>query len=243
MRLVTIANQKGGCGKTTTTLALAQAAVSKGYKVLAIDLDSQANLSMTLKAKDGNSAYDLLTGSRSARECIQQTEGGIDLVPAVYDLCTIKTEKGSARRLQVALEPIKAEYDFIFLDTPPNVGEMQYNALQASTDLIITAEAALYDLEGLFTVYDTAMMMKKTNKDLSIRGYILTNHNGRSKLVKSITNTIQKQATEMGLPFLGAIRQGIAIREAQALKVSLYEYAPKSNPALDYLEVFKALEN
>jgi len=244
MRIVTIANQKGGNGKTTTTLALAQAAIHKGYKTLCIDLDGQANLSTALNANPNcGNAFDFLTGRKKARDCVQLAPQGMDLIAGCYDLCTLQTSKGSAGRLKAALAPIQADYDFIFIDTPPNVGEAQYNALQASTDLIITAQASLFDLQGLYTMRDTAEQMKGSNPALKVAGYVLTNHNGRSKLAKALEQSIQQAAADNGVKCLGIIRQGIAIREAQALGLSLYEYAPTSNPAKDYLTIFEQLTN
>ncbi len=243
MRIITIANQKGGNSKTTTALALAQAARIRGYKVLCIDLDGQANLSTALGANNScGNAFDFITGGRKARDCVQLTEQGIDLIAGCYDLCTLRTERGSASRLQLALDSLLGGYDYILIDTPPNVGEAQYNALQASTDLIITAQASLFDLQGLYTMVDTAQSMRSSNPALRVTGYILTNHNGRSKLSKALEVNIQKEAEANGVLCLGVIRQGIAIREAQALGVNLFEYAPASNPAKDYMRIFDRIE-
>lgn len=243
MQVITIANQKGGNGKTTSTLALAQAAKHRGFKTLCIDLDGQANLSTALNANPNcGNAFDFITGRKKARDCVQLTPQGIDLIAGCYDLCTLQTTKGSASRLKTALAPIQAEYDFIFIDTPPFVGEAQYNALQASTGLIITAQASLFDLQGLYTMRDTAEQMKGSNAALKIAGYILTNHNGRSKLSKALEESIKQAAESNGVKCLGVIRQGIAIREAQALGLSLFEYAPTSNPAKDYLTIFEQIQ-
>ena len=134
MRIITIAVQKGGTGKTTTAAALAQAAAYKGRRALAIDLDPQGNLSVTLAAQmipEAGNSYNLLMGLPAA-DLIQTTEQGIDVIPACLDLATISSGKGSARRLQRALEPIKNNYDLIVIDTP-TAAELQYNALQAAT--------------------------------------------------------------------------------------------------------------
>lgn len=244
MRIITVANQKGGNGKTTTTLALAQACAYRGLKVLCIDLDGQANLSTALGANPNcGNAYDFLTGSKAARNCIQQTAQGIALIAGCYDLAALRTSTGSANRLQEAMKGIGGKYAYCFIDTPPNLGEAQYNALQASTDLLITAQASLFDLQGLYTMADTAAQFMRTNPALKIAGYILTNHNGRSKLAKALEESIEKAARENGVRCLGIIRQGIAIREAQALALSLYSYAPESNPAKDYLKIFDTLHN
>ena len=137
MKILTIANQKGGTGKTTSAVIFAQAAAHKGYKVLAIDLDPQANLSFIFAANYGKdkTSLQLLEGTPAA-ELIQHTSCGVDIIPASWNLQTVKTSKGSARRLQKALQPLKDKYDYVIIDTPPTASELQYNALQAAHTLI-----------------------------------------------------------------------------------------------------------
>ena len=241
-KVITIANQKGGSGKTTTALALAQWATSKGYEVLCIDLDNQANLTTALGGKIGAlTALSFLMGTTSPSSCIQATSQGISLVAGHNDLATLKTEAGSALRLKRALDAIKANFDLVVIDTPPQVGEAQYNALIASTDLIITLAPNLFDLQGLYNMADTAKAIKRTNTDLEVTGYILTNYNAQSKLGKTLEEEIAKGAEAYGVPNLGTIRRSISIKEAQVLQQSLYEYAPKSKPALDYQAIFERL--
>ena len=124
MQILTIADQKGGTGKTTTTVALAQAAQAKGLKVLAIDLDPQANLTFALNADTrAKGSFELLNGEQ-ARKTIQQTAQGIYTIAASRNLATVTTTTGSAKRLQKALQPIKNIYDLIVIDTPPTAGEL-----------------------------------------------------------------------------------------------------------------------
>lgn len=242
MQIITIAVQKGGTGKTTTAAALAQAAAYKGRRVLAIDLDPQGNLSVTLAAQmipeTGNS-YNLLMGLPPA-DLIQTTEQGIDVIPACLDLATISSGKGSARRLQRALEPIKNSYDLIVIDTP-TAAELQYNALQAATGLIIPLQADSYNIQSLYQITDIAGQIRKSNPALSIKGVIMTNYNGQTRHARQIREAIQKQAEALQLPYLGEIRRAIAIQEAATLRQSLFEYAPKSNPAMDYLAIYETI--
>lgn len=243
MQIITVAIQKGGTGKTSTALALAQAAAYRGYSVLAIDLDPQANFSFALGAEaagDTLNAYKLLTGA-TGLELVQCTEYGVDIIPAVSELSTLTSGKGTARRLQQKLEGIKDNYDFIIIDTPPTAGELQYNALQAATGLIIPLEADIYNLQSLCQMADTATQIKESNPDLSILGFVLAKFNNRSNLAKQMQQTLTERAAALGIPFLGAIRQGIVIREAAALQQSLFEYAPNSKPAQDYLQLFDAI--
>ena len=238
MQIITTAVIKGGTGKTTTAAALAQAAAAEGYKVLAIDLDPQGNLTHTLKADPNNaSSYDLLHGDT---DVIQSTEQGIDVIAASPDLATERTAPASAKRLQEALEPIKGNYDFIFIDTPPTIGELTYNALNASTGLLIPVETDVNSIQGIYQITDIAKQMQIHNPDLQILGAVLTRYDNRPKINRYIKNVIITDGEDT--PLLATIRNGIAIREAQALQVSLYEYAPKSKPAQDYKKLFEEIK-
>lgn len=233
---------KGGTGKTSTTAALAQAAQDTGQRVLAIDLDPQANLSFILSADQNRpGSYQILHGTPAA-DVIQHTEQGIDVIAANPDLATEKTTPGSAKRLQAAIGPLKENYDWIFLDTPPTMGELTYNALQAATGLIIPLETDSNSLQGLYQVTDIAHQMQRSNPALKICGVILTRYDARPKINRYLQEVIAERGQETGAKFLGVIRPGIAIREAQAMQQSLYQYAPQSKPAQDYKIIFDKLQ-
>ena len=239
--ILTIANQKGGTAKSTTAAALAQAAAHRGRKTLAVDLDPQGNLSFFLAADTGTAgAFEMLEGQPAA-DAIQQTAGGLDVIAASWNLQAIRTSTGSARRLRAALQPIAQQYDLIVIDTPPTAGELQYNALMASDNLIIPLQADIVGLQGLYQMADTAQQIRQGNPALTLTGFILTRHGGRSTLARQMADTIKARAAEMGIPFLMAIREAVAIREAQTLQRSLYEYAPNSKPAADYLQLLDLL--
>ena len=241
MEVITVAVQKGGTGKTTTVAALAQAAVARGIRCLAVDLDPQANVSYALKADvKGRGSEGLLNGE-PAEKLIQKSEQGMDVIPASRSLSTITTGRGSARRLRKALEPIRGRYDLILIDTPPTAGELQYNALQAATGLIIPIQADIYDLQSLYQITDTAKQIQKSNPELKILGFVLTRFDQRSKITKKMQEIITGRAMDQGVPYLGSVRVGVSVREAAAFQQSLYEYAPKSNPALDYMDLFDQL--
>jgi len=241
MKIITAAVIKGGTGKTTTAAALAQAAAAAGKKVLAIDLDPQANFTFFIGAdQNAPGSYQLLHGAGAA-ELIQTTPQGIAAISASPDLATEKTTPASAKRLQAALEPIKGDYDFIFIDTPPQMGELTYNALQASTGLIVPLETDNSSLQGLYQIADIAHQMQRSNPALRITGAILTRYDGRPKLNRYLQEAIAERGREIGAPFLMAIRAGIAIREAQAMQQSLFDYAPRSKPAQDYKDLFKKI--
>lgn len=242
MRIYTIATQKGGTGKTTTAAVLAQAAAYKGRRVLAIDLDPQANLSYCLGADESHAgSYDLLQGMPSA-SAIQHTAQGIDVISASADLQTEKSTAGSARRLQQALEPVRSQYDVCIIDTPATAGELQYNAMQAATDLLIPLETDSYNLQSLKQVTDTAAQIRQSNPQLRIAGVLLTRHDSRPIINRQLQELLEQGAASMGIPFLGTVRKAIAVIEAAALQESLYSYAPNSKPAQDYMEIYEKLE-
>ena len=237
--ILTTATIKGGTGKTTTAAALAQAAAADGKKVLAIDLDAQASLTYILKGEETQwGSYGVLHGEMPAN-CIQTTDQGIDLMAGCSDLAIENTGKGSSKRLQEALEPIKGGYDLIVIDTPPTMGELTFNALQASTGLIIPLEADRNSLPGLYRIIDIAKMTQGSNPQLKILGTVITRYDKRPQLRRFMRDVIAKQGEEAGAPLLMEIRQGVALQEAQAMQLSLYEYAPKSNPAQDYRALYE----
>lgn len=242
MQIITVAVIKGGTGKTTTAAALAQAAASDAKRVLAIDLDPQANLSNAIGADQNRAgSYDLLHGADPA-QLIQKTPQGIDAISASPDLATEKTTPASAKRLQTAIEPIKKRYDFIIIDTPPQMGELTFNALQAATGLIIPLEADNYSLQGLYQITDIAHQMQKSNPNLSIIGTVICQFDSRPKINKYMRDAIAENGQKIGAPLLAEVRKGVAIREAQAMQLSLFEYAPKSNPTQDYKKLYQAIQ-
>ena len=232
--IVTFANSKGGTGKSTSAAALAQAAAYKGKKALVIDADPQGNASHILGADTSRAGLlEVLEGRATAQEAIQATRTGPDAIAASWQLQGVRTSQGSAWRLKRALEPIKEKYNLIIIDTQPAPGELQDNALAAAEYLIIPLSADVLSLAGLFQIADTAQDFP----GLQIMGYLLTRHSARTTLHKQMTETIAAEAQRRNIPYLGAIRQGVALQEAQALQLNLYAYAPRSNPAQDYLEL------
>lgn len=237
MRIYTTAIQRGGTGKTTTTAALGQAAAYKGYKTLLIDMDPQGNLSFcTGSDTTRNNIFDVLNNDREITSCTQSLNDNLDIIPASWSLSTIKGGTGAATKLKKALQPLK-KYDYVFIDTPATAGILQYNALYAATDgFIIPLEAEIYSLQSLYQITDAAQQM-----NIKAAGLIFTQANFRSTISKTIKEKILAVAQSREIPYLGDIRTGVAIKEAAALKINLYQYAPKSNPAKDYLSLLDKL--
>ena len=215
MQVITIGTCRGGAGKTSTTAALAQAAAHKGLKTLAIDLDPQGSLSYFLAADVNRAgAFEVLEGTSPAAQAIQMAAEGLSVIPASWNLQTVASSPGSARRLQTALKPILSRFDICLIDTPPTAGELQYNALMASTALVIPVLADIVSLQGLYQMSDTARQIQKSNPSLTIKGYILTRAGGRSTLARQMGEMIQAGAQEAGIPFFGEIREAVSLREA-----------------------------
>lgn len=240
MQIITLANMKGGTGKTTTAAALADAAATREKHVLCIDLDPQANFSYTMGAdttKPG--ALDFLTGTDPAAT-IQVISEYVDMIPANWNLAAVTSGPGSARRLQKALAPIKKKgfYDFIVIDSPPTAGELMFNALQAATGLIIPLLADGYNVQSLYQTAAAADQIRRTNKDLKILGIVFTQYDQRSTIAKQMRQMISDAAASLNLPVLAEIRGAVCVKEAAALQKSLFEYAPKSKPANDYMHLF-----
>lgn len=241
MEIITAAVIKGGTGKTTTCAALAQAAVQHGKKVLAVDLDPQANFSLAIGADQSQrGSFDILNGVAAA-DVIQQTPQGIYAITASANLSTVKTTPASALRLKQALEPLKDNFDLCIIDTPPTFGELIFNALQAATGLIIPLEADTNSLQGLYQITDIAKQMQRTNPALRVLGVVLTRFDGRPNINRYLRDVIAEKGAEIGAPLLMAISPAVAVRESVAMQRSLYEYAPNSKPAEEYKKLLETI--
>ena len=243
MTIYTIATDKGGTAKTTTAAVLAQAAHHAGKKVLAIDLDPQGNLTYCLAADARQpGSYELLHGAPSS-SVIQTTPQGVDVIPASRNLLTEASAAGSARRLSQALEPLKRKYSACFIDTPATAGELQYNALQAADRLIIVLEADGYCVQALYQIHDTAEQIRQSNPRLKYAGVMITKwETNAANIEKYLRDQIKQTAEALHIPYLGEVRrQRAPLKEATAFQQSLYDYAPKCNPAADYMAIYERI--
>ena len=241
--IISIINQKGGVGKSTTALALGAGLSIKGYRVLFIDLDAQGNLSYTLGADatglSGNSSFELLTGTATGKVAVQKTEQGAVIAssPALAGADTVIVTVGKEYRLQEALEVLKPDYDYIIIDTPPSLGILTVNALTACTGAIIPAQADIYSLQGINQLYNTMQTVKKyCNPQLRVMGILLTRYSSRAIISREVAEMTEILAEELKTKlYKTKIRETIAVKEAQARRKNIYEYAPKSNAAADYM--------
>lgn len=239
MKVIAIANRKGGVGKSTTAQALTSGLTFKGYTVLAVDLDAQRNLTSTMKAKvETKTALGVLTGDITAKEAIRRTETG-DIIPASKALSgadAILTETGKEYRLKEALEPVEGEYDFCVVDCPPALGILTVNALTAADSVVIPAQADIYSIEGIEDLQEIIQPVRKyCNRSLKILGILLTRYNPRSILSRDVTTIAGQLAGKLGTSlFKATIREATAVKEAQISQKSLFTYAPKAKVTEDY---------
>lgn len=235
--IITINNQKGGVAKTTTAQALARGLNLRGYKTLAIDLDPQGNLSHSMKADtDAMTIYEAMSGKVDIKTTIQTTEQG-DIIPSNILLSGADLEFTKTGREYLLKEILKSlEYDFIILDTPPNLGILTINALTTADKVIIPMGADVFSLKGLEQLYGTIEQVKKyTNRDLEVEGILLTRYNGRTIINRDLKEVIEDSAKNINTKvFKTEIRDSTSQREAQAMQESIFDYAPKSKTAEDY---------
>ena len=240
MEIIATVNRRGGVGKTATAQAIGAGLAHMGKKVLFIDLDSQQNLTFDLAAELKPGSMELLTGT-PAEDVIQHCSKW-DIIPASPELAAADltlTQTGKEYRLQEALEPIKGNYDYIIIDTPPALNIITVNALTAADSVLIPAQAEIHSLQGIALLYDIIDRVKKyCNKDLRIKGIILTRYKGRAILSQDMKEELEARAGQLGTKvFKTPVRECIAISEAQASQTDIFTYAPGSNAAKDYAAV------
>jgi len=251
MKIITIANQKGGTGKTTTALCLGAELESKGYKVLYIDLDKQSDTSRTLKADpDSAGAFEILAERRPAAEVVQITGTGSHAIASADSMANIdtllndpKNQDRKEYRLSDSLKSVSGKYDYAVIDTVTDLNGATINALTATDYLVISSTADDFSREGLLTLFNITDIIKQyTNKKLNVSGVLLVRYSDRSNINRAFKAEIKRIAEENGTKlFNTTIRENVAIREAQAFKQPITEYAPNSNGNADYLKFTEEL--
>lgn len=233
--IISIVNQKGGVGKTTTTVNLSAYLAQHGEKVLVIDLDPQGNATSGYgfdKNVLETSVYDLLVNDTPIAEVIQSTNRkNIDMCPTNINLAGAEVELVSAMSretiLKRAVDTISNNYDFILIDCPPSLGLLTLNALAASSDVIVPIQGEYYALEGLTQLIDTINLVRKhLNPAIGIFGVVITMFDGRTQLTRQVTEEVRKYFGEK--VFNTVIPRNIRLAEAPSYGKTIVEYDPKS---------------
>ena len=244
--VIAIANQKGGQGKTTTAQAIATGAAQIGRSSLAIDLDPQGNLTFCMGGNSNDAgAYELITGAAKPGQIIQRTRQG-NLITASLALAGADTAfTGDTRTtaLRAAIKPLRSRYDVIVIDCPPTLNTLLINALTAADEVIIPLTADMFSLQGLYLLAQTIRDVQgKYNPALKIGGVLFVKHNTRTILARDLTDVITDKCRELDIPvYKTTIREGVAVREAQTQRQSIFTYAPKSKPAKDYRQLIQEI--
>ncbi len=241
-KIIGIANQKGGVGKTTTAVNLAAALGVLEKKVLIIDADPQANATSGLGVEEvRNSTYNLLEHSEKVEDCIYKTSSpNLDIIPSHIDLVAAEIElvdkENREYMLRTALEPIKDQYDFIIIDCAPSLGLITINALTASDSVIVPIQCEYFALEGLGKLLNTIKNVQNIhNPDLSIEGLLLTMYDSRLRLSNQVVEEVNMHFPEM--VFETVISRNVRLSEAPSFGESILMYDAESKGAVQYIQL------
>ena len=241
-RIISIVNQKGGVGKTTTTINLAAALALKGQSVLLVDIDPQGNASTGLgvsRNSRGVSIYNVIVDSTPLSDAIQETGvPGLSIVPSHIDLSSAELEIGAqagrTTRLRDALAPVLPLYDYILIDCPPALGLLTVNALAASKSALVPLQCEFYALEGLSQLLKTVEMTKGSiNPDLIIEGVMLTMYDKRNRLSAQVAQDVRKHLGRA--VFRSVIPRNVRVAEAPSFAKPVMMYDPDCAGALAYM--------
>lgn len=251
-RIITVANQKGGVGKTTTTVNLAAALAHHGMKVLVIDLDPQGNASTALGVEHHSgipSTYELLIGEIKVQDAIQQSPHSDNLlcIPATIDLAGAEIELVSmvAReaRLKGAIQEaniVGYDIDYVLIDCPPSLGLLTINAMVAAREVLIPIQCEYYALEGVGQlIRNIGLVQSHLNPDLHVSTVVLTMYDGRTKLADQVAEEVRSHFGDVVLR--SVIPRSVKVSEAPGYGMTVLDYDPGSRGALSYLDAGREL--
>ncbi len=241
-KIISFANQKGGVGKTTSAINIAAAIGLKGKKTLLLDCDPQGNASSGVgirRNRIGATTYDILIGRARAEDAIIKTEyKNLSVLPSSMPLAAAELEladlEDRAFRLKNALESVKNDYDYIFIDCPPSLGMLTINALTASDGVIVPMQCEYFSLEGLTQILSTVKQVKRLyNSDLSLTGILITMHNGRLNLSVQVLDELKKHYADK--LFSTPISRNVRLSEAPSfgMPIQYYDKYSKGSSAYD----------
>ena len=246
-KVIAFANQKGGVAKTTTTLNLAVAFKERGFRVLAVDLDPQGNLTMSQGMNPDEidvSMFDVLVRSVPIEEVVHRSE--IDVAVSSIDLAgaelALSSMIGRERALQKALLPVRSDYDYILIDTPPSLGLLTVNALTASDEVIVPVQCEYLSLRGLVQLQNTLEMIREDlNPSVEIRGILPTMYDGRTLHSREAVEMLIENFGD--LVFKTWIKKTVRYAEAPVQGISVLKYDPSGAAAKMYRELAKEVLN
>lgn len=236
-------NLKGGVGKTTACQNIAVALARMGRKVAVVDMDPQSNLSAGFGVTPSQTeaqVFDLLSGGAKWDDIVRRKEN-VDIIPSCLDLAMAELNEKSPLNINSALRDALAQldpnrYDFILLDSPPQLGVFTRNVLCASDKIIVPMDGGFYSLFGLRLLNDAMPALReRLNPDLEICGILMTNYNTRLSIVRNVYEEVGKSFGD--ILFRNSVRQNVSLVEASSMGMSIFEYAPKSKGAECYRDV------
>lgn len=248
-KTICIVNQKGGVGKTTTSVNLSAALATLGKRILIVDLDPQGNASSGLGLKrheyQENNVYHLLIGESPIKEVIYPSQfKNLHIIPANADLVgaeiELVNEHKREHRLKEAFALVQDDYDYIFIDCPPSLGLLTLNALTAAQSFLVPLQCEYYALEGLSQLLNTAGLVKKgLNPSLKIEGILLTMFDSRNNLSHQVVNEIRSHFSEK--VFNSIIPRNVRLSEAPSHGLPIFEYDEKSVGSRKYMDLAKEI--
>jgi len=245
MKIISLFNQKGGVGKTTSAVNIGAGMAKLGQRVLLIDLDPQANLTLSLGLNPNDSElsiYELLDGKATAAQAIKPRDG-LDVIPAAIQLAGAELQfagvPGREMLLSDALGGL-GNYDFVFIDCPPSLGLLTLNALTACNEIYIPIQAEFLPLQGLKQLTETVeIVQRRLNPGLEISGVITTFYDPRKVLQRQVMERIKERFGPR--VFNQTIRVNVALAEAPGAGKTIFEYQPDSHGAQDYLSLCREI--
>ncbi len=244
MKVIAIANFKGGVGKTTTAINLAAGLKTRGKKVLLLDVDPQANLSQSLGVEEDEKAiYSVLHKEAMGEETdlleVLVKKSGLDLIPASLDLANAELELSSVYGREHILSQLIRSltgYDFVFIDCPPSMGMLTINALVASDYVLIPLQAEFLPLKGARSFLAHFKRIRKLNKKITLLGFVLTKYDERKKMNRQIKKELETEFTAKNV-FATHIRTNIALANAQENGTHIFNHDANANGAFDYADL------
>jgi chromosome partitioning protein len=246
-RIISVANQKGGVGKTTTVLNLGSALYKEGKRVLLVDLDPQAALSTSLAVPTNRlpvTVYQVLLSQTPIQRAVRHGEAGLDLIPANIDLAAaeleLAAEMGREHILAEALAPVRGQYDFILIDCPPSLGLLTINALVAAGEVVIPLQCEYLAMRGMNLLLRAIDRVKaKLNPDLEVAGILVTMYNARTVHAQEVLEEVRTAFGRKVFPMV--VGSSVRFKEAPAAGQSILDYAALHEGAAAYRALAKEL--